>query len=205
MPAGGARRPTVPLVARPREQAAPPAAFARACAALRAAAPRRDVSLREVPAPGRVAPWSLALAAELVGNAASADGRFVVLHDPAGQEGWRGDTRVVVFARADLDEEMVRDPLLPEVTWSWLLEALDGHGAGRVADRGTVTTTVSRRFGDRAPADEPGSDDGEVELRCSWTPVPADDLLPHLAAFCDLLALTAGVPPFTPGVVPLRP
>lgn len=195
-----------------------PAGFARGCAVLRSWVPRPDVVLAEVAPPTRVAPHALALVAELIpprGGDADPDseppatGRFVVLHDPAGQEGWDGDTRVVAFVRADLDDDMTRDPLLSEVVWSWLVDALAEHGAAANAASGTVSTTVSRRFGSDVGAGalgaEAGSEVGEVELRCSWTPAEPTDLGAHLAAFCDVLALAAGVPPLTPGVTPLHP
>ena len=38
-------------------------------------------------------------------------GRFVLLHDPAGNTAWQGTFRCVTFARADIDPEMVTDPL----------------------------------------------------------------------------------------------
>ena len=194
----------------------PPEGFALACAALRtwAGSDHTPVLLTEVEAPARVAPFGIALAAELGDDDPEleppASGRFVVLHDPAGQPGWGGDTRVVIFARADLEPDLARDPLLSEVAWSWVSEALTAHGAGHHAGGGTVTVTASRRFGvladGSAPAGEP-AESCEVELRCSWTPSTTDGgaLTAHLSAFCDLLATTAGRPPDTPGVVTLRP
>ena len=38
----------------------------------------------------------------------AATGRFVLLHDPAGQEGWGGQWRCVTFARAAIDLEMLQ-------------------------------------------------------------------------------------------------
>lgn len=196
--------------------APPPEGFARACDALRGWADddHAPVLLTEVEAPARVAPFGIALAAELTGEDPEleppASGRFVVLHDPTGQPGWGGDTRIVIFARADVEADLARDPLLAEVAWSWVSESLAAHGAGHHAGGGTVTVTASRRFGvladGSAPAGEP-AESCEVELRCSWTPstTEAGALVAHLSAFCDLLATTAGRPPETPGVVTLRP
>ena len=48
---------------------------------------------------------------------------------PAGNDAWEGKFRCVAYARAEIDPEMVTDPLLAEVGWSWLTEALDAHGA----------------------------------------------------------------------------
>jgi hypothetical protein len=180
-----------------------PEAFRAAVASLRAAEVDPAVELRETAAPSRLAPYAFALTAEVLhGDDELASGRFIVLHDPAGQEAWNGDTRVVAFATAEVEEEIGRDPLLPEVGWAWLLDALKAHDAAYGAEGGTVTSTTSARFG--AMSGEPGGCD--LELRCSWSPGEGDDLARHLAAFCDVLCSMAGLPPAVPGVarLPLR-
>ena len=184
-----------------------PEPFRAALVGLRAAvaAPGRPgLSLEEVPAPKRLAPYAVAVSAEIVDADGEqvASGRFVVLHDPAGQDGWRGDTRVVAFVSADVEAEMAADPALAQVGWSWLTDSLSDRGAEHTAAGGTVTRTVSCRFGQIEDADEAS----EVEVRASWTPLAdaagALDLGIHLLAWCDLLCATAGLPP--PGVVQLR-
>ncbi len=183
-----------------------PEPFAAALVGLREALARPDragLELQEVPAPKRLAPYAVAVAAEIKRDDDQvASGRFVVLHDPEGQEGWRGDTRVVAFVSADVEAEMAADPALAQVGWSWLTESLQDRGAAHTAAGGTVTRTVSCRFGQIEDADEAS----EVEVRASWTPLTdADgslDLGVHLLAWCDLLCATAGLPP--PGVVALR-
>ena len=180
-----------------------PEPFRRAVTSLRGAEVDPAVTLRETAAPSRLAPYAFALIAEVLhGDDELASGRFIVLHDPNGQEAWNGDTRVVAFATAAVEEEIGRDPLLPEVGWAWLLDALDAHDAGYAAEGGTVTSTTSARFG--AMREEPGGCD--LELRCSWTPLDNDALARHLAAFCDVLCSMAGLPPAVPGVarLPLR-
>ena len=164
-----------------------------------AAAIRPGLELRDVPAPKRLAPYSLAVAAEVLrGGEEVATGRFVVLYDPQGQEGWAGQTRVVAFVSADVEAEMAEDAALAEAGWSWLTDALEGRGAAHTAVGGTVTRTISTRFGQ---VSEP-SETNEVEIRASWTalPGPGGDLGlgTHLWAWCDLLCATAGLPP--PGV-----
>lgn len=187
---------------------ATPLPFAAAADAVRAALTvrgRPELVLHEVPAPRRLAPHALAVAAEVERDGEEiASGRFVVLHDPEGQEGWRGDTRVVAFVSAEVEAEMAADPALGEVGWSWLDDALRDRGARHTAAGGTVTRTVSVRFGQIEEPDEAS----EVEVRASWTPLPDPDgvtdgvdLVPHLLAFCDLLCATAGLPPV--GVVAL--
>lgn len=191
---------TVPL-----EPPRVPQPFAAAVEALHGALEatgRQGVTLREVPGPKRLAPYSFAIAAEVTRDGEEiASGRLVVLHDPAGQEGWRGDTRVVAFVSADVEAEMAADAALAEVGWSWLTEALQGHGAAHTAAGGTVTRTVSSRFGQLA---EP-AEASEVEIRASWTALPDPagrlDLRAHLGAWCDLLRAAAGLPPA--GVVSL--
>ncbi len=96
----------------------------------------------------------------------------------------------MTYVTADLDAEMATDPLLPEVGWSWLTDALDHFGAHFKAAAGTVTQTLSTRFGDIA-GKPPAAD---LEIRASWTPVDGD-LEAHLDAWCALLASAAGLPP----------
>jgi hypothetical protein len=188
------------------EPPAAPEAFRAATATLFAAlagAARPGLALHEVPAPRKLAPYAVAVSADVTrGDDQVATGRFIVLHDPAGQDGWRGDTRIVAFVSADVEAEMGADPSLAAVGWSWLTESLSDRGALHTAAGGTVTRTVSCRFGSLEEPDEAS----EVEIRASWTALPqADgtvDLGEHLLAWCDLLCATAGLPP--PGVTSLH-
>lgn len=205
MPVRCACRTYPPQVTLSLGPAAPPAAFAAALAQVRdvlSGPLRRGLSLHEVPGPRRIAPWSASFVAEVTRTGEQvASGRFVVLHDPAGQDGWDGDTRVVAFVEAQVEAEMGADPALADVGWSWLLEALEVRGAAHVAAGGTVTRTVSKRFGQIEDPD----DTSEVELRASWTVVAVEGRLAldvHLRAWCDLLCCTAGLPP--EGVATLR-
>lgn len=181
--------------------------FDEVAAALRTAlsGTRPEIVLTETRGPSKLAPHALAVLASVRVSADSeaeiAIGRLVLLHDPAGQAAWDGTYRIACFARADLDPEMGTDPMLPEVTWSWLEEALSAAEAAAHALAGTVTVTRSSRFG--ALAEDADGTESEVELRCSWTPRfdGDDDPARHLRAFCDLLADVAGLPPDVPGVV----
>ena len=184
-----------------------PTVFSRAVdglhAAIRDASRPGSLEIHEVPAPRRLAPHAVAFSAEVLKDGDEvATGRFVVLHDPDGQDGWRGDTRVVAFVSADVDPEMAGDPALAEVGWSWLKDALDGRSAGHQAAGGTVTRTASLTFG----LVEDPQETNEVEVRASWSPLAALDgsldLGVHLLAWCDLLCMTAGLPPV--GVTSLR-
>ncbi|HEX5496651.1 MAG TPA: DUF3000 domain-containing protein [Mycobacteriales bacterium] len=170
-----------------------PAEFTRAVEALTAVSVRPEVTVEPIRPPRKLAPWSFALGARVSqGGEEVASGRLILLHDPAGYEAWAGTLRLVTFASAELDGEMARDPLLPEVGWSWLLDALAEHGADYASAGGTVTLIASTRFGDLAG--RPTTTD--LELRGSWT--PRGDVGPHFRAWVVMLCSAAGLPP--PGV-----
>src|SRR5918997_306517 len=82
-------------------------------------------------------------------------------------------------------------------------DVLAGHEAQYLAPSGTVTAVSSESFG--GMAEEPPR--AEVEVRASWTPLLEDGigLLPHLAAWAELLCTTAGLPPLPAGVVMMPP
>lgn len=177
--------------------------FQHAVSGLQSVRLRPEVRLTEVPAPGRIAPYSLALSADVISGQSDEDddlasGRFVVLHDPSMPEAWEGAWRVVTFARAELEAETGADPLLGEVGWSWLLDSLRDTGADFEAAGGTVTRVVSEGFGSLSD----NATTVEVEIRASWTPTDGD-LGKHLSAWTTLLATVAGLPPLPEGVVAL--
>lgn len=175
-----------------------PDLFARAVAGLRSVVPRAEILLEEHPAPRRLAPFAFALGATVLRDDDEVStGRLILLHDPAGHEGWQGDLRLVTYVTAEVEPELAADPLLPAVGWSWLIDALEDNGAGYTAASGTVTQTSSTRFGELAGP--PASAD--MEIRASWTPLDGDELGAHLRSWCTLLASTAGLPP--PGVAAL--
>ncbi len=180
--------------------AAAPDAFRRVTAELSSAAWRAELLVEEIPAPQRIAPYAAAITADvMIGEDEIGSGRLVLLHDPAGNSAWEGTFRCVTFARADVDPEMVTDPLLARVGWSWLIDALDAHSADYLAPSGTVTSVASESFGGMAE-DPPRA---EIEVRASWTPELSQQasLVPHLDAWAELLCMTAGLPPLPPGVV----
>ncbi len=192
-----------PAVGSPGQSDEPSEFTAVVEALLAAGEERTEVLIREAGRPTRLAPHGIALAATLArGDEELAAGRLVVLHDPDGQPAWNGTFRIACYARAAIDPEMITDPMLPGVTWSWLEEALAERGAQFQALAGTVTTTASARFGQLREDD----DTCEVELRCSWSPIwdPQDtlDVGAHLDALCDLMTMMAGEPP-AEGVVSL--
>lgn len=132
-------------------------------------------------------------------------GRLVLLHRPGGHDEWRGAWRVVVLVEADLEAEIAEDPLLAEVGWSWLMDALEENGAHFTAESGTVSRSSSRGFG--GLSGRPATT--AVEIRASWTPVAGPDgeidFAAHLRAWCVLMMMCAGLPPEHEGVASLHP
>lgn len=163
---------------------------------------RSGITADEIGSPQRIAPYSVAIAAELLDDDEPlATGRLILLHDPAGNDAWAGTFRLVTYVRAEVELDMVTDPLLPDVAWSWFTEALEEHGCRARALAGTVTASYGRGFGEMTDADH-----AEVELRSSWTPTldESHPLTAHLAAWQDLLSQVAGEPPMPPGVTTLH-
>jgi hypothetical protein len=160
---------------------------------------RPEVSIDTMPAPQRIAPFAHAISGDVItgDGTETATGRFILLHDPAGNDAWDGTFRCVTFARADIEPEMAADPALPTVGWTWLTDALESHGAGYHAFSGSVTVVNTEAFGEMAD----NGADAQLELRASWT--PAEPLGLHITAWSDLLCAVAGLPPLAPGVIPL--
>jgi hypothetical protein len=160
---------------------------------------RSEIELSEVPAPQRLAPFAYAISADvaLPGDEEDlATGRFVLLHDPEGQESWDGNFRCVTFIRSSLDSEMQDEPLLADVAWSWVNEALNRAGAQFGANGGTVTRASSKSFGQLAGTDGTS----EIEIRASWTPTTSENLIANLNGWLYLIELAAGLSPLEEGV-----
>jgi hypothetical protein len=157
------------------------------------------IELGPIRPPQRLAPYSYAVGAEvkhadadIVPEQSEGDafGRLILLYDPNGDEAWNGTLRLVAYIQADLDAAVAADPLLPEVAWSWLTEALESRSEPLNALGGTVTATSSIRYGDIAGPPRAY----QLELRASWTATSVE-LGPHVEAFCEVLAYAAGLPP----------
>ena len=178
---------------------AEPTQFREAVAAMNAAEVRPEIELGPIRPPQRLAPYSYALGAEVrrpegeivpEGSDGDAFGRLILLHDPDGAEAWDGTMRLVAFIQADLDPAEAVDPLLPEVAWSWLVEALESRAEHVTALGGTVTATTSVRYGDISGPPRPH----QLEMRASWTATTLC-LATHVEAFCEVLEHAAGLPP----------
>lgn len=193
-----------------------PAEFVDVLTALRAAVRRSALRLEEIPAPSRLAPFAVALGADVMDHPSTgpispqrlftpapepeelATGRFILLYDPQGSSVWNGRFRIVTYIRAQLESSMGEDALLGSVAWTWLCEALENHGARHHSTAGTATRIHSESFG--TLADRP--DTVDVELRASWTPEVAG-IRRHLEAWSDLVRVFAGLPPLPEGVAHL--
>jgi hypothetical protein len=177
-----------------------PAEFRDAVAALRSATLRPEVFCEEMPAPQRIAPYAAALSADVtVDDTDLGTGRIILLHDPAGNDAWDGTFRCVAYVRCEIEVDLVADPLLPQVGWTWLTEALEAHGADFHAESGTVTRVATESFG--GMLEESGT--AQIEVRASWTPTPGPhglDIRPHVEAWGELLCTAAGLEPVPDGV-----
>jgi hypothetical protein len=182
--------------------------FKRTAALLANFKPRTEITLDEIPAPQKLASFSYALSADvsngLIGDAEAelANGRFVILHEPGGQDTWDGEFRCVTFMSADLETTEAEDPSLPEHGWNWLLKALEENDCQYAAPSGTVTRAISHSFGKLSTA----SDGGEIEIRASWTAIikSGEELVAHLEAWCNLLAEISYLQPVPEGVATFR-
>jgi hypothetical protein len=214
-----------PVAQAPLDSGAPPEVFAAAVGGIAALRPRPGLEFEPLPAPRRLAACSHALSATVAeqrsdGEVELGSGRFVLLYEPDGHEEWRGSWRCVTFMQADLEPEIAEDPLLAEVTWSWLCEALAPLGFAALG--GTVSQCSSSGFGELAGQ----SCSTSVELRASWSPVPSDaylggaagalasglraaewtpetawtGLAAHVEAWSECLATAVGLPPELAGI-----
>jgi Protein of unknown function (DUF3000) len=221
-----------PVTQAPRDQGSLPEVFAAAVGGIAALRPRAGLEFEPLPAPRRLAACSHALSVTAAEHRAEGEvelgsGRFVLLYEPEGHEEWGGSWRCVTLLQAELEPEMADDPLLADVTWSWLREALSGLSCAALG--GTVSRCASSGFGELA--DEGTST--SVELRASWSPMPPMDadapggglavqraaaaagrarwtpaeastgLAAHVEAWTRCLATAVGLPPELAGVARL--
>ncbi|WP_188042744.1 DUF3000 domain-containing protein [Changpingibacter yushuensis] len=181
-----------------------PADFLTALESLKGHTFRHELHVTQIPPPQRIAPWAVALQAE-VNDSPSLDpdfyrgnAKFVVLYDPSGQPAWDGTIRIVTYVAAPVDQAMSVDPLLGEVSWAWLVESLEDEGARYSNLTGTVTRSYNETFGGL----QLSSSRTDVEIRASWTPLTVD-LTDHLQAWAAYAAAVCGLGP--DGVASIRP
>jgi hypothetical protein len=182
-----------------------PQEFLDAVASADAASLRSELRVFETAAPEGLAPFQRAWAADVKPQHASSDneygtGRLVFLYDPSAPEAWESPYRMVVFAQAPIEPLMGQDEFLPNVAWSWLIDALDSSGASYFHAAGTTTSVVSTGFGEM----ESEGSGAQVEVRASWSPT-THDIGPHLEAWSEFVCMLAGFPPAHEGVATLPP
>lgn len=172
--------------------------FDAAVAELTETAFRSDVTVREIATPQGIAPFAIALSADVRpgddGESVYGTGRFILLHDPDAPAAWDGPWRIVILAQAPLEIEIGTDPLLADVAWSWLVDALNSRDAAYSAASGTSTKTLSKGFGGLAVE----GDGAQIELRASWT--PEGPFRPHVEAWVEVVGMLAGLPPGSEGI-----
>ncbi len=173
--------------------------FASAADDVREVEFRSDFVVREIPSPQGLAPDSLALAGDVRPEEDGIDspygtGRLILLHDPDEPAAWNGAWRIVCFAQAPLEHDIGVDPMLADVAWAWLMDALSSRGAGHHSASGTATKTISKGFGTLAAE----GDGAQIELRASWS--PQGPLASHIEAWAELVCMLAGLPPGSEGI-----
>lgn len=183
--------------------------FEKFCSLARDLKTRSEINFEEVPAPQRLAPFAVAFSVDvsnsLFGGSSDeegdvATGRFVMLHDPDGQEAWEGQYRAVTFVRSAIEEDLQSDPLLTDVAWSWVGESLELVKANFAATSGTVTRVSSASYGQLAEKEH----SSEIEIRASWTPTNADSLIHHIHGWIRLIETVSGLTPIAEGVSSLK-
>lgn len=172
-----------------------PEAFKLAVESISSVAFREELTVRQIDSPSGVAPYSYALAADVLiaeheHESQHGTGRFILLYDPAEPESWGGPFRVVAFAQAPLEAEIGLDPFLANVAWSWLTDALTIREADYFNASGTATRILSTGFGELADSGE----GAQIELRASWSP-SSPQMGEQAEAWGELLCMLAGLPP----------
>lgn len=172
-----------------------PEAFRRAVESISSVTFREELTVREITSPSGVAPYSFALAADVLiaeheHESQHGTGRFILLYDPSEPESWGGPFRVVAYAQAPLEADIGLDPFLANVAWSWLVDALENREAHYFNASGTATRILSTGFGELADA----GDGAQIELRASWSPA-TPEMGDQADAWGELLCMLAGLPP----------
>jgi len=184
-----------PVTLRVRQVKLENSEFEQLVEAVRRAPLRPEITTEEVPAPMRLAPFALAISAEVLeGEDDLSNGRLVLLFDPAGVDAWKGNTRLVSFTKARVEADLASDPLLTQVGWTWLLDCFEDRGIKANELSGTVTRTSSESYGEL----DSHLLDGTIEIRASWT--VTEQLGLHVAAWGDLLCQAAGLQPLPTGM-----
>ncbi|MDQ0769619.1 hypothetical protein QF031_002368 [Pseudarthrobacter defluvii] len=209
-----------------------PPDFLHALGTLRKARCRKELRLAEIPAPARLAPFAVALGAEVM--APSAGTPATPMHGPAALA-FAAASGTATPASDEDETELATGRFIllhdPEGSAVWdgefrivtyiraELEPEMGNDQmlGTVAWTWLVEALENHNAGYRAAggtatrvlsesfgtlAERPGSID--IELRASWTP-DSSDVQAHLEAWSDMVCTFAGLPPLPDGVTALPP
>ena len=116
------------------------AELALGLAAARGARP--ELTVDDEPPPRRLAPQAVAFAATVESAGREIGwGRFVLLYDPAGQDGWVGSFRVIAYVRADLEPDIAQDMARLDIH----VQVPDGeHQSRRVPTTVAITCASAR-------------------------------------------------------------
>ena len=208
-----------------------PADFLHALGTLRKAKCRSELRLAEIPAPSRLAPYAVALGAEVFSRSMR-PGRTPV-HGPAAMAFSSENTPGSPGTADDEDDELATGRFIllhdPDGSAVWdgefrivtyiraQLEADMGNDAmlGSVAWTWLVDAlenhsaqyraaggTATRILSESFGTLAERPETIDIELRASWTP-GSSDVQAHLEAWCDMVCTFAGLPPLPPGVTPL--
>ena len=156
---------------------------------------RPEFTLELAPAPAKLATHTAALLADVDTAVPVGNGRLVVLYEPEYQVAWEGSVRLVSYITAQLEPELISDPLLLEVGWSWVSDALQGLSCAALS--GTVSRNDSQSFGDISSRPPEGS----IEMRASWTVLNLAEFSQHLHAWIAMLQGASGLEPLPDGVI----
>lgn len=155
---------------------------------------RPEFTLELAPAPAKLATHTAALLADVDTSIPVGNGRLVVLYEPEYQVAWEGNIRLVSYITTQLEPELITDPLLLEVGWSWVSDALEGLTCAALS--GTVSRNDSQSFGDISSRPPEGS----IEMRASWTVLHSSEFSQHLHAWISMLESASGLEPLPDGV-----
>lgn len=158
---------------------------------------RQEISLTQIPSPKGIAPEALALSAQVNHDISSDHGvsRLVICRDPSEPEGWNSAYRIIAYAKSPVELHMAQDDFMAQLPWEWLKDSLAAAGAAFGSEAGTTTTIISTGHGSLVAQPQ----HSELEIRASWAPLDGN-LVPHVTAWLELLALISGLPPVKGGI-----
>jgi hypothetical protein len=159
---------------------------------------RDELHVMAAPSPKKLAPFGISLLGEINTEQNFADSRVVVLYNPEGDPAWNSLVRIIIFLKAEVESELADDPLILQIAWQWLEEALGKFNASAQELSGTVTRTSAKGFG-AIDEESPST----IEIRASWSPIDTNQTAQHIKAWGELVCVAAGLSP--EGITELRP